>query len=179
MLLYKRRIYDKSQLIQKKQNVMILIRFHFLGTANVYTNDITHERLISESLISVQDQWRTLGGGGGGGGNEIFNMYAFGVHLRYANLSNITLGISNSLFNYCNVTITLYSLFHLLLNNAKCDIWYHYFCRSKLLRGLAPPLAPPSIRHCSSCSYAFVSVFLTLRVSTNNERVITCTSSRS
>ncbi len=30
---------------------------------------------------------------------EIFNMYAFGVHLRYANLSNIMLGISNSLFD--------------------------------------------------------------------------------
>ncbi len=35
-------------------------------------------------------------------------MYAFGVGLRYANLSNIMLGISNSLFNYCNVTIALY-----------------------------------------------------------------------
>ena len=37
--------------------------------------------------------------GGGGGGGEIFNMYAFGVRLRYANLSNIMLGISNSLFH--------------------------------------------------------------------------------
>ena len=37
----------------------------------------------------------------------IFNMYAFGVRLRYVNLSNIMLGISNSLFHYCNVTITL------------------------------------------------------------------------
>ncbi len=36
-------------------------------------------------------QWRTL--------REIFNMYAFGVGLRYANLSNIMLGISNSLFD--------------------------------------------------------------------------------
>ncbi len=36
-------------------------------------------------------------------------MYAFGVHLRHANLSNIMLGISNSLFDYCNVTITLYA----------------------------------------------------------------------
>ncbi len=43
------------------------------------------------------------------GEREIFNMYAFGVHLRYANLANIMLGISNSLFNYCNVTITLYA----------------------------------------------------------------------
>ena len=34
-----------------------------------------------------------------GGGGEIFNMYAFGVGLRYANLSNIMLGISNSLFD--------------------------------------------------------------------------------
>ena len=32
-----------------------------------------------------------------------FSMYAFDVRLRYANLSNIMLGISNSLFNYCNV----------------------------------------------------------------------------
>ena len=45
----------------------------------------------------------------GGGGCEIFNIYAFGVHLRYANLSNIMLGISNSLLNYCNVTITLFA----------------------------------------------------------------------
>ncbi len=36
---------------------------------------------------------------GGGGG--------FGVRLRYANLSSMMLGVSNSLFNYCNVTITL------------------------------------------------------------------------
>ncbi len=35
--------------------------------------------------------WANIGGGGG----EIFNMYAFGVGLRYANLSNIMLGISN------------------------------------------------------------------------------------
>ena len=47
-------------------------------------------------------QWRTLRGilGGGGGTKywgrgETFNMYAFGVRLRYANLSNIMLGISN------------------------------------------------------------------------------------
>ena len=46
--------------------------------------------------------------GGGGGGGEILHKCAFGVHLRYANLSNIMLGISNSLFDYCNVTITLY-----------------------------------------------------------------------
>ena len=36
---------------------------------------------------------------GGGGEGEIFNMYAFGVGLRYANLSNVMLGISNSLFD--------------------------------------------------------------------------------
>ena len=80
-----------------------------------------------------------------GGGGEIFNMYAFGVHLRYANLSNIMLGISNSLFNYCNVTIT----FHLLLNNANCDIWYHYFYRFKLLGGggggACAPLVPATV----------------------------------
>ncbi len=35
----------------------------------------------------------------GGGGGEIFNMCAFGVCLRYENLSNIMLGISNSLFD--------------------------------------------------------------------------------
>ena len=37
------------------------------------------------------------------------NIYAFGIHLRHANISDIMLGISNSLFNYCNVTITLYA----------------------------------------------------------------------
>ena len=46
--------------------------------------------------LSVADTLRNIGGGGGG---EIFNMYAFGVRLRYANLSNIMLGISNSLFD--------------------------------------------------------------------------------
>ncbi len=46
----------------------------------------------------MADTSRNIGGGGGGGG-EIFNMYAFGVGLRYANLSNIMLGISNSLFD--------------------------------------------------------------------------------
>ncbi len=63
-------------------------------------------------------------------------MYAFGACLRYmyANLSNIMLGISNSLFNYCDVTITLYAYILVcflvplqLLNNANCDIWYHIF----------------------------------------------------
>ncbi len=54
-------------------------------------------------MMSIGElQWRTLReilGGGGGGGGDIFNMYAFGVGLRYANLSNIMLGISNSLFH--------------------------------------------------------------------------------
>ena len=44
------------------------------------------------------DQWRTLRETLGGGG-EILKMCAFGVGLRYANLSNIMLGISNSLFD--------------------------------------------------------------------------------
>ncbi len=44
-------------------------------------------------------QWWTLCEILGGRGGEIFNMYAFGVRLRYANLSNIMLGISNSLFD--------------------------------------------------------------------------------
>ena len=44
----------------------------------------------------VADTSRNIGGGGG---CEIFNMYAFDVRLRYANLSNIMLGISNSLFD--------------------------------------------------------------------------------
>ncbi len=43
------------------------------------------------------DTSRNIGGGEGGG--EIFNIYAFGIML----------GISNSLFNYCNVTVTLYA----------------------------------------------------------------------
>ena len=37
-----------------------------------------------------------------GGGGGIFNMYAFGVGLKYANLSNIMLGISNSFFKNTN-----------------------------------------------------------------------------
>ena len=36
---------------------------------------------------------------GGGGGAKFFNTYAFGVRLKYANLSNIMLGVSNSLFD--------------------------------------------------------------------------------
>ena len=48
----------------------------------------------------MADTSQNIGRGGGGeGGGEMFNMYAFGVGLRYANLSNILLGISNSLFD--------------------------------------------------------------------------------
>ena len=47
----------------------------------------------------MADTSRNIGGGGGG---EIFNMYAFGVGLKYANLSNIMLGISNSFFENTN-----------------------------------------------------------------------------
>ena len=60
-------------------------------------------------------------------------MCAFCVRLRYANLSNIMLGISNSLFNYCNVTITLYAyilvcfLLPLAPKNANCDILFLHF----------------------------------------------------
>ena len=58
--------------------------------------------ILSEMNINARltfGQWRTLREilGGGGGGGEIFNMY--GVGLRYANLSIIMLGISNSLFD--------------------------------------------------------------------------------
>ncbi len=52
-------------------------------------------------FITVADTSRIIGGGGGGGGGHRLGA-------RYANLSNM-LGISNSLFNYCNVTITLYA----------------------------------------------------------------------
>ena len=58
------------------------------------------------------------------------------------------LGISNSLFNYCNVTITLYAyilvcfLVPLAPKQCNCDIWSHYFYRSKL------PPPPPSVHHC-------------------------------
>ena len=69
--------------------------------------DVSVVILSSSIMIAIQvildrHQWRTLHKIFGG---EIFNMYAFGVRLRFANLSNILLGISNSLFNYCNVTI--------------------------------------------------------------------------
>ena len=45
---------------------------------------------------SVSDTSQNIRGGGGG---KIFNMYAFGVCLRYANLSDIMLGISWWLVN--------------------------------------------------------------------------------
>ena len=60
----------------------------------------------------MADTSRNIGGGGGG---EIFNIYAFGVRLRYANLSNIMLGTVYQIHcliyycNNCNVTITLYA----------------------------------------------------------------------
>ncbi len=60
--------------------------------------------MIAIQIILDRNQWQTLCEIFGG---EILNMYAFGACLRYANLSNILFGISNSLFNYCNVTITL------------------------------------------------------------------------
>ncbi len=56
--------------------------------------------IIRYETITVADTCgEILGGGGGGVGGEIFNMYAFGVGLRYANLPNIMLGISNSLLD--------------------------------------------------------------------------------
>ena len=89
--------------------------------------------------IAVQYQTlrKILGGrGGGGGGSECFNMYAFGVHLRHANyLSNIMLAISNSLFNYCNVRITLY---------AYTLVWFLVpLALSKLLGGERGLRSPP------------------------------------
>ncbi len=36
----------------------------------------------------------------GGGGGEIFNMYAFGVRLRYANLSNIIVSATVSKYEF-------------------------------------------------------------------------------
>ncbi len=55
---------------------------------------MTHIR--AKALLGSYWQQRTLreilGGGEWGGGAQIFNMYAFSVHLRYANLSNIMLG---------------------------------------------------------------------------------------
>ena len=54
--------------------------------------------IVQDKLEPVADTCEILGGGGGGGG-EIFNMYAFGVGLRYANLSNIMLVRSNSLLD--------------------------------------------------------------------------------
>ena len=74
-------------------------------------------------------------------GGHFAKYWGGGGGLRYANLSNIILGISNSLFNYCHVTIILYAnilvcfLVPLAPKNAKCDIWYHYFYWSKLLGG--------------------------------------------
>ncbi len=53
--------------------------------------------LVNMHQKAVVDTSRNIGGAGGRG--EIFNMYAFGVRLRYVNLSNTMLGISNSLFD--------------------------------------------------------------------------------
>ena len=56
----------------------------------IYANELGG----NSHIFSTPSQWRTLREIlGGGGGGEIFNMYAFGVGLRYANLSNIMLGI--------------------------------------------------------------------------------------
>ena len=60
----------------------------------------------------MADTSRNIGGGGGGrgGGGEIYVCLRCPFKIcEIANLSNIMLGISNSLFNYCNVTITLYA----------------------------------------------------------------------
>ena len=50
-------------------------------------------------ILAMADTSRNIGGGGGGG---IFNMYAFGVRLIYANLSNIMLGIYQI---HCLITV--------------------------------------------------------------------------
>ncbi len=48
-----------------------------------------------DTVQAVADTSRNIGEGGGGG-RRIFNMYAFGVGLRYMrNLSNIMLGDSS------------------------------------------------------------------------------------
>ncbi len=70
--------------------------------------------MIGAPVLDFTNQWRTLREILGGGGGEIFNMYAFGVGLRYANLSNIML-VQYMLYQihcliyYCNVTIALYA----------------------------------------------------------------------
>ncbi len=90
----------------------------FENTNSSFENTNSSVQNTNSSFKTVADTSRNIGWGGGGeegggeegGDDEIFNMYAFGVHLRYANLSNIMLGISNSLLiYYCNVTITLYA----------------------------------------------------------------------
>ena len=106
----------------------------------------------------VADTSQNVGGGGGGG--EIFNMYAFGVRLRYANLSNIMFGISNSLFNYCNVTITLYTyiLVCFLVPLAPKQHKLCYLVPGGGGGGWARvPLGPPSVRH--ACALYFNCYF--------------------
>ncbi len=66
-----------------------------VDTSALFRRQTSHE----PNLMLMTQQWRTLREILGGGGGEIFNMYAFGVGLRYANLSNIVLGISSSLFD--------------------------------------------------------------------------------
>ena len=67
-------------------------------------NFLRESNVVENVANYLNHQWQTLheifgAGGGGGGGGGIFNMYIFGVSLRYANLSNIMLGISNSLLD--------------------------------------------------------------------------------
>ena len=87
-------------------------------------------------------------------------MYAFSVRLRYANPSNIMLDISNSLFNYCNVTITLYAYilvcFLVPLASKQRKLCYSvfgtiiFYGSIKIIGAPPPPPPPPpspSVRH--------------------------------
>ena len=73
---------------------MIFGTIIFTATVSKYEFKLSkYEFKLSKYEFKLSKQWRTLreilGEGGGGGGGEIFNMYTFGVRLRYANLSNI------------------------------------------------------------------------------------------
>ncbi len=78
-----------SQLLSSLERVVIIL-YNKADEANSLATSCCSMSLI---LSTVADTSRNIGR------DEIFNMYAFGVHLRYANLSNIMLGISNSLFD--------------------------------------------------------------------------------
>ena len=70
-------------------------------SVNMHVTSFIKRLKINGEVCNSGGHFAKYWGGGGGGGGEIFSMYAFGVGLRYANLSNIMIIISSVYNKFC------------------------------------------------------------------------------